>query len=288
MSSVEQYVEDVFETFKRYDVLLKPHVELILRRLGFCCIRTIANLPQDLTNIENDVRNVLVKEGLSTQELKDLLGETFYDKPNQFKFLSGELVSLSCASETAKDLLASYRTSYLYEKATLSRKRTANVNARCNTSPERSSEHQGNSQRQSRQFIFASKKRKTLFEFTERWMSGTKLQLAYTMNDCEFDNENSKISCKLCPRVKQFQASLDDAGCWKINTFVNHLKAAHLKKNLVVLQEDAAIRDVVVASNSRLSTSESNASTSESSDPSPNKQPRIEETPGSSSERVFY
>lgn len=43
MSNSEPILEDVFETLIRY-VFLKPHIKVILKRLGFCCLRTIAQL----------------------------------------------------------------------------------------------------------------------------------------------------------------------------------------------------------------------------------------------------
>lgn len=49
------------------------------------------------------------------------------------------------------------------------------------------------------------------------------------MDDCEIDAEQKTMTCKLCTRIKPFNATTDSYGCWKIATFVTHLKSVHKK-----------------------------------------------------------
>lgn len=48
------------------------------------------------------------------------------------------------------------------------------------------------------------------------------------MTDCEINNDLKIIKCMLCPKVRTFNATVDAYGCWKITTFVAHLKAVHI------------------------------------------------------------
>lgn len=215
--------EDVFETLKRYDLHLSPHVELILKKLGFKCLRSIS-LISNLEEIETDVKTILATkvrlDKMSDEEKVALFGEHYAD-PKDFIFMRGERLQLIGAVNMAKQLLSKYEENYNYERPILSRKRAAvNEGIELNTAHQRTSSPS----------FYVPKKRKTIAEYVERWMSATKFPLIYSINNCEIDNESRIIKCKLCPRVKSFNVTLDPYGSWKISSFVSHLKAAHVGK----------------------------------------------------------
>ena len=145
-------------------------------------------------------------------------------------------MSLIGASEVAKKILAKFEQNYLYQRAgPTTRKRQANVPSN-GTVDEGSISFSSprNNIGQSRQVLFATRNRKTLTEYVERWLTNTKMRLDFEKTNCAIDNENKTISCKICPSVKSFSATLDSSGCWKISSFVSHLKAVHFKNDVAV------------------------------------------------------
>ena len=214
MSEVNK--EDIFATLRRYDVCLRPHVEIILRKLGFECLKSLQMMGcRTIEDLEKDVQSFLANdEYLATlktiDDRKKLFGELYATNPSAFKFLPGERYSILAAIDTAKTLVEKYSEQYDYDRSphqNRKRKRTEN----CVPAPEKS-----------------SLARKTLEEYVARWLTNTKYSLSYRLEDCKIDEEKKTIGCLIC-RGKVHKATFDSRGCWKISSFVRHLVEFHSK-----------------------------------------------------------
>lgn len=121
--------EDPYITLRRYDIVISPKVEAILRQLGFSSLSAINEIDLNITLLEDDVRKFLASdenlEQLNEEQRKVIFGELFYKTPTAFKFLPGERYSIIGAVKMARKLLEKFKENYVYERPVPSRKRPA-------------------------------------------------------------------------------------------------------------------------------------------------------------------
>ena len=125
--------EDVFVTLERYDSSVNDRLKLILKKMGYDKLITIAAIsknPSKLDEIQASFRKLYGKQErcvkMTNKEKIELFGELFYEDPESFEFLHGDRDAIICASEQAEKLLKKYEEEYSYEKPGDKRKRRSN------------------------------------------------------------------------------------------------------------------------------------------------------------------
>ncbi len=70
-----------------------------------------------------------------------------------------------------------------------------------------------------------------ILHYVDKWLLNTRYKLNYNLEDCEVWEDPRNIVCKLCPLAKSFTVYTGSMGCWKMTSFINHLKKAHARGN---------------------------------------------------------
>ncbi len=224
--------DNMLALLREYDVVLSSQVQLILKKLKFTSIKSIAEIEADkLCDLEKDVRDYFATDTrLSTMNQDEklaLFGEYYADDPKSFKFLPGERCALRSAIVTAKKLADAYAANYVYEKCdsvkqVRQKRKQKAKSSRCldNNATQNSSTSSGSN-------TDIVRKRKTLHQYLVNWRSVTKHKLNFLASDWEIKDRGNSVVCKKCNN-RPFTVTADSHGGWKASSFINHLISAHV------------------------------------------------------------
>jgi hypothetical protein len=212
--------EDVYKLLRQNNICFKSHVEVLLKKLGFMCITTMSMIT-DVCVLEKTVQSHFASEArmqvMSADEKLRLFGDVCCFEPQRFSFMPGEVFSIIAAADKCKKIL-SEREAKLSKTAS-GRKRPA----ASSTITQAVAEIQQPTIQPSRR----KGPNKMIVHYVDKWLRNTTYKLKYNLEDCEISEDTRKIVCKLYPTAKSFTVYTDSMGCWKMTSFVSHLKKAH-------------------------------------------------------------
>jgi hypothetical protein len=71
-----------------------------------------------------------------------------------------------------------------------------------------------------------------VLHYVDKWLLNTRYKAKFcTRFVREVWEDPRNIVCKLCPLAKSFTVYTGSMGCWKMTSFINHLKKAHARGN---------------------------------------------------------
>lgn len=230
MDTSKKEVEDVYEILGQHQILLNGHVKVLLKKLGFSCLTTLSMI-SDVSELEKTVQFFFASrerlELMSPEEKLHLFGEVCSLDPTKFTFMPGEKFAILAAAEKSREILKQISLSKTLDAATSGvRKRPVLSSATTLRTTTVVENHllqlcQPNKRPQ----------RSTIVAYIDKWLRNTKYPINYMIENCDVSEETRKVTCKLCPTTKSFTIYTDAVGCWKMTSFVNHLRNAHLHSN---------------------------------------------------------
>ncbi len=203
---------DVFEVLENEEIHFQNHVKVILKALGFECLRTIAMITDSsgVDELQESVRKTFGKgklyERMTEKDRLAMFGPCFAEDASEFQFMPGERKLIIAASHVSKELLQQKEQTKLKIQQKNSRLVTSTTTQ------------------------IVNKPKKNLVQYFAQWLANTKHPIDYQFINCKINEENLTIICKLCPAAKPFTVYIDSKGCYKVTNFVAHLKKFHGKE----------------------------------------------------------
>lgn len=233
--------QNLFEVLQQYDISLSTKVKNILTRLEFRDLRSISMI-ESVEELQNEIITLVSDESfsntLSEQDKMDLFG-VFCNNPKSFKFMPGEKNSIKAAIQLSSQILQKYSENYVFEKPVDNRKRktsqstvsralfSQNESTFSNEGGEKSDTEM--TQHKDGQPVL--KKRKTLSQYINHWLSHTKLNVSedYVNKGYTVDDFKCSITCISdgCEKLGSFRATADAYDGWKASSFVRHVQLIH-------------------------------------------------------------
>lgn len=109
---MSETVDNTYELLQRNNLVLPVHLRTILTSLNYIGLHVLSKLnEEDFGEIEHCVRTILADkdllQGKSSEELKQMFGPLYYQKPEKFQLLPGDKKILRSMAELCTKILSS-------------------------------------------------------------------------------------------------------------------------------------------------------------------------------------
>ena len=219
--------KDLFFLLSDCRITMESHLKNLLLKLGFNNAPALAKLDiNEIETLEKTIQKTFAsKKALAKlkneDELIALFGPVFYEEPENFTFLQGEVATIEAAIEACCTMLKQNRIPVMLPKAPVFNNRRIPPKPILKAIVENQT---ANTDGAANQTTDLNVPKISLKDYIGRWISknAIKNHFCISITDLEIDESTRQILCTIHDTKATVSVSGD--GNWKISNFTRHLK----------------------------------------------------------------